>query len=233
MVFRDLKADEIECRIGVLRANGLSLLLYKNARVDMDILDEEIGADSWQRDHKAIKDNMYCGVSIWDDNKKQWITKWDAGKESNTEAEKGEASDSFKRACVNWGIGRELYTSPFIWIPSTKCNIEQTEKGYKCNDRFKVSEIEIVNKQITKVSIINSNSGVEVFNWDIDKQVKIEPIKDRTITKDEAKNLYGLLKSKGLEDESIQDTLQKGYGIEKLEQLTATQYVEIVKKLSK
>ena len=229
MKFRDLKEDEIECRIGVLKPTGLSLLLYKNARVDMDILDETVGNEGWQRDHKAIKDNMYCGVSIWDDEKKQWITKWDAGKESNTEAEKGEASDSFKRACVNWGIGRELYTSPFIWIPSSKCNIEEK----KCYDRFKVIEICIVNKQITKLVILNETTGVEVFNWDIDKQIKIEPIKDRKLNQQEAESFYHLLQVKGFDDDTITKTLQKGYGVTTINELTLSQYAEIVKKINK
>lgn len=100
--FRDLKADEIEVRVGQITAKGVTLLLYKNARTDMDILDETVGKMNWQREHKELKGNIYCGISIWDDEKKQWITKWDCGKESVTEAEKGESSDSFKRSGVNW-----------------------------------------------------------------------------------------------------------------------------------
>lgn len=108
--FRDLTADDIECRIAQVKANGLSLLLYKDARCDMKILDETVGAENWERDHKELKGNIYCGISIYDENKEIWITKWDCGSESYTEKEKGEASDSFKRAGFNWGIGRELYT---------------------------------------------------------------------------------------------------------------------------
>ena len=88
MKFRTLKEDEIECRVGQIKENGFTLLLYKNARVDMDLLDETVGAGNWQRDHKELKGNIYCGVSIWDETKKQWITKWDCGTESNTEKEK-------------------------------------------------------------------------------------------------------------------------------------------------
>lgn len=238
MEFRDLMAEEIECRIGTLKSNGLSLLLYKNARVDMDVLDETLGSENWQRDHKAIKDNMYCGVSIWDDEKKQWITKWDAGKESYTEAEKGEASDSFKRACVNWGIGRELYTSPFIWIPSAKCNIEDTGKTdsygkhiYKCTDRFNVIDIEITDKKITKLEILNETTGVQVFYWDIDKQAKIEPIIDKKLNDTECERLYNVLKAKGLDDETITKTLKKGYGVNDIHELTITQYTEILNNI--
>lgn len=138
-MFRLLRADEIECRVQTCNEKGASLLLYKDARCDMSILDETVGAMHWQRDHKELKGNIYCGVSIFDEHYCEWVTKWDAGAESYTEKEKGEASDSFKRACVNWGIGRELYTSPFIWING--CTEEKNGK-WVCKDRFKVSVIE-------------------------------------------------------------------------------------------
>lgn len=153
--FRDLKADEIELRVGICKENGLSLLLYKNARVDMDILDETVGATNWKRAHS--RDNANCIVSIWDSDKEQWITKEDTGTESNTEAEKGLASDSFKRACVNWGIGRELYTAPFIWVNKDKCNIYQQGNKYGCRDKFKVAGIKIENKRITGLMIYNQD----------------------------------------------------------------------------
>ena len=111
-MFRTLRADEIDCRIAQIKENGLCLLLYKDARCDQNILDETVGPMNWQRQH--TRDNRNCIVSIWDSEKQQWISKEDTGTESNTEKEKGLASDSFKRACVNWGIGRELYTAPFI-----------------------------------------------------------------------------------------------------------------------
>lgn len=98
--FRDLRADEIDCRPAIIKTTGLSLLLYKDARVDQDILDETVGPMNWQREH--LRDNANCKVGIWDDEKKQWVWKEDTGTESNTEKEKGLASDSFKRACFNW-----------------------------------------------------------------------------------------------------------------------------------
>ena len=83
--FRDLRADEIECRIATVKeGKGMSLLLYKDARCDMNILDETVGAFNWQRSHS--RDNANCVVSIWDDEKKQWVSKEDVGTESNTEA---------------------------------------------------------------------------------------------------------------------------------------------------
>ena len=117
-MFRLLRADEIETRVSTCTDKGITLLLYKDARADMNILDETVGAFGWKREH--TRDNANCTVSIWDDIKKQWIAKEDTGTESNTEKEKGLASDSFKRACFNWGIGRELYTAPFIYISADK-----------------------------------------------------------------------------------------------------------------
>ena len=116
MKFRDLTKDEIDVRVGQVGDGWATLLLYKDARVDMDILDETAGSENWQRRHYEVKGNMYCSVGIKCGG--EWIWKDDCGTESNTEKEKGEASDSFKRACFNWGIGRELYTAPFIWVPA-------------------------------------------------------------------------------------------------------------------
>lgn len=163
-MFRDLKESEIDCRIAQIKQNGVALLLYKDARVDQDILDETVGPENWQRDHKELKNNIYCGISIWDKEKQQWVTKWDAGKESNTEAEKGEASDSFKRAGFNWGIGRELYTAPFIWIPAEKCNIKTTQQNKLiCQDKFIIEKIKIDNKQIVGLAIKNVTTNERVF----------------------------------------------------------------------
>ena len=162
MEFRDLKADEIDVRVAQITKDWLILLLYKDARVDMNILDETLGSTNWQRDHKELKGNIYCGVSIWDTEKKQWITKWDAGAESYTEKEKGEASDSFKRACVNLGIGRELYTTPTIFIPRYAeqdgkqielFEIKDNSGKISTKTRFNVEAIEITNKVITGLAI--------------------------------------------------------------------------------
>ena len=135
-MFRLLTAREIECRIQQVKDNGLSLLLYKDARCDQNILDETVGPMNWQRHHN--RDNANCIVSIYDEKKSEWICKEDTGTESNTEAQKGLASDSFKRACVNWGIGRELYTAPFIWVSGDDCRIKER----KCLDTFTVRKIE-------------------------------------------------------------------------------------------
>ena len=169
-MFRDLKAEEIDVRIASIKKDkGLSLLLYKDARVDQDILDETVGAMNWQRKH--TRDNANCIVEIWDDEKKEWIGKEDTGAESYTEKEKGLASDSFKRACFNWGIGRELYTAPFIWIPKDKCNIQEYNGKTGCADKFIVEKIEITNKKITKIAIKNLalKEKQRVFVWEKQK----------------------------------------------------------------
>jgi len=160
--FRTLRADELECRVNVINESGFTILIYKDARCDQNVLDETVGKMNWQRDHKEIKGSVYCGVAIWDDNKKQWITKWDCGAESNTEKEKGEASDSFKRACVNWGIGRELYTAPFIYI---KGNTQKNSKGKDVPTfrRLEISKIEYENGKITQLEILGD--GQPIFTY--------------------------------------------------------------------
>ena len=160
MNFRDLTAEDIEIRVQSVKPNGLILLLYKNARVDMSILDESVGVENWQREHYECKGNLFCRVGIKCGD--SWIWKSDCGTESNTEAQKGEASDSFKRACFNWGIGRELYTAPFIWISADKCNIKD---GKKCYDEFVVEKIKIENKRITGLAIINKSKNQRCFVW--------------------------------------------------------------------
>lgn len=160
--FRKLRADEIECRIGQIKENGLTLLLYKDARCDMNVLDEAVGSLNWKREH--TRDNKNCIVSIWDKDKSEWVSKEDTGTESNTEAEKGLASDSFKRACVNWGIGRELYTAPFIWVKSEDCDIKKFGDKYKCYDKFVVTKLTYkANGDIDGLAITNTNNKKLVF----------------------------------------------------------------------
>lgn len=167
--FRPLKETEIDVRIAQVKDKGVVLLLYKDARCDMNILDETVGCERWQRHHELINGNLFCNVGInfpSDQGYEHWVWKQDVGTESYTEKEKGQASDSFKRACFNWGIGRELYTAPFIWVDEDKCNISNK----KCYDKFIVEKIVYdENKQITGLSILNttklnsSNKPLRVF----------------------------------------------------------------------
>lgn len=157
-MFRELKEDEIECKVSTINEKGISLLLYKTARTDMQILDETVGPYNWKCDYKEIKGNMYCAISIYDANKKEWITKWDCGVESAFgDKQKGEASDSFKRAGFKWGIGVSLYTAPFIWISADKCKIQESKGKLSTNDKFYVEKIEITDKVITGLSIKNQD----------------------------------------------------------------------------
>lgn len=165
--FRALTADDIECRVSTVSDKGCSLLLYKDARCDMKILDETVGAENWKRSHELINGNLFCNVSIWDEGKKEWVTKQDVGTESYTEKEKGQASDAFKRACFNWGIGRELYTAPFIWIKSGDVTLAQKNGKSTTYDKFSVEQIIVENGEIKALSIRNDSQHKRVFLFDI------------------------------------------------------------------
>lgn len=165
--FRDLTAEEIDCRVATVTDKGCSLLLYKDARVDMNILDETVGPMNWKKEYR--RDNANCILSIYDDEKKEWVGKEDTGVESYTEKEKGIASDSFKRAGFCWGIGRELYTAPFIWISSKDGNVTLTQnKNGKSTtyDKFVVEQIIIEDKKIVALSIRNKSLNKRVFLMD-------------------------------------------------------------------
>lgn len=166
MQFRRLTADEVEARVGAVSKTGLTLLLYKDARCDMRVLDETVGAENWQREHYECKGNLFCRVGINCDG--SWVWKSDCGTESRTEAEKGEASDSFKRACFNWGIGRELYTAPFIWIPTVgrdgSANYDLDAKG-RPQANFVVTGMASENGRITALQIDNSRKRRTVFTY--------------------------------------------------------------------
>ena len=172
--FRDLTKDEIEIRVQSAKENGVTLLLYKDARCDMNILDETVGADNWQNKFYEHKGILFCSLGINTNYNKvsddRWVWKDDAGSESNTEAEKGNASDARKRSGVVWGIGRELYTSPFIWISADKCNVKKIGERngkpvYGCYDDFVVEKIVIEKKKIVAIAIWNKTKDVRAFVW--------------------------------------------------------------------
>ena len=222
MEFRKLRAEEIECRIGSVHARGFTLLLYKDARVDMTILDETVGPTHWQRDHKEIKGVVYCGVGIQAvpeeyEGSYEWVWKWDAGAESYTEKEKGEASDSFKRACVNWGIGRELYTAPFI---SINAKTEQDGRGYKLVRKsdgygYKVAAIEYEGDRIAYLEIEKDGEPV----WSMEK------VQDEPINESQYKRLLELAKVIGKDGDWVLQTAGASRGSE----ITASGYVKVVK----
>lgn len=165
-MFRTLKADEIDVRVAQIDKAWATLLLYKNARVDMDILDETVGVYNWKREH--TRDNANCIVSIYDKEKHEWISKEDTGTESNTEKEKGLASDSFKRACVNLGIGRELYSSPSIFIFPKK-DIKYKNGGKEVDEFFEYKD----GKYTTKTRFY-----VDYIDYDDNRKIKDLLIRD-------------------------------------------------------
>lgn len=192
---RKLKADEIECRVAQVSQKGCSLLLYKTARVDRAILDEEFGQFGWQNDFKVIDGKMYGGIGIYSNDLDEWLWRWDAGTESNTEAIKGEASDCFKRAGFKWGIGVELYTAPFIFV-----QLETIPKGngkYDLKDKyikFQVTEIGYSDKGEINKLIIYDNQDNKVF--ELGKHTKIQEKKKEPQKSRE-------LKSKGIEPDTL------------------------------
>ena len=162
---RLLKADEIECRVAAVNENGLSLLLYKDARVDQKILDETFVPFGWKRSHQCIDGKLVCTVEIKDSETGEWIGKQDVGTTGYAEKEKSQASDSFKRACFNWGIGRELYSAAFIWIPASKVQIKKKDDKYYCSENFHVTSIAYSgSREITGISITDSR-GKSIFEW--------------------------------------------------------------------
>lgn len=198
-MFRNLKKDEIDVRVAYVKENGFSVLLYKDARADMIILDESVGAMNWKREH--TRDNKNCIVSIWDSKKNMWISKEDTGTESNNEREKGLASDSFKRACFNWGIGRELYTAPFIWISDVNL----------AKKKIKVADIEISDKRIISLMLECDNKCV--FSWTSEEYRKIKGIEEIKKKCDDMKKITNLLKeyNKNTLEECELDEIKKIY----------------------
>ena len=186
--FRTLTADEIECRVAqagkTQKGAWCSLLLYKDARCDQRLLDETVGCFSWKREHQLINGNLFCTVSIKDDSG-EWVSKQDVGTESNTEAVKGEASDSFKRACFNWGLGRELYTSPKIFVSLNDGEYSEQQGKVKVSPRvtFRVASIGYDDKRnINALVIVDGNGEARYRMGDAPKQQQKEQQKQQKPT---------------------------------------------------
>lgn len=247
---RLLRADEIECRIAVINENGLSLLLYKDARVDQKILDETFGTFGWQRSHQCIDGNLYCTVEVYDEESGTWVAKQDVGTTSFAEKEKSQASDSFKRACFNWGIGRELYTAPFIWIPTDKADIKKKDNKYYCNDHFNVVSIGYNSyREITELKIVGgqgkmvyelkakdteksigkaANKDREEKDYETKGIVQKEP-KEKKLSKGQMDSLKSELERTGVSMETVQDR----YHIQKAETMSEELYNKVMSALFK
>lgn len=239
---RLLTPDDIDVRIQSVNSGGARLLLYKNARVDMNILDETFGPMNWQRTH--TRDNTNCIVSVWDSEKQEWVSKEDTGTDSNMDAQKGRASDSFKRACFNWGIGRELYTAPDMFIYSTDLKtFKQDGNRYVCYDEFVVTDIQYQGRAISSVTVSNlKNNKVTTFKHKTPKRQNAnapttnptpkdvkptQPTDDRPITEAEISLIHKWAEKKGM---NISIVLAMA-NVETLEGLTAEGYNRIVKVL--
>ena len=183
-----LTAQDVELRVAqvVKTKSGVYavLLVYKNARIDMKILDDVFGAMNWDRKHDTIDGKLFCTVSIWDEEKQRWVSKQDVGVPSNTEATatKGEASDAFKRACFNWGIGRELYSAPDIRVKLEDYEISVGYNGKpKTYAKFYVEEMKFDKEQNKfirfKVVDKDGNTRFTIATSNKDVKTKVEPTK--------------------------------------------------------
>lgn len=221
MNFRLLRADEIDVKVKQVTAKGAIALIYKTSRVDMDILDETVGEDNWTDDYKEIKGNLYCGIGIRSNHEEPFVWKWDCGIESRSDDEgnekKGEASDAFKRSAVKWGIGRELYSAPFIFI---KAETIADGKKYKLSDPYTTYEVSKIaydeNRKITELKIVSSK-GETVFSYfkNGNSNNNVKPIKttqnkalNEAKTDDNAKSFVPITK----------DEIMRKYGVKNVQE---------------
>ncbi len=252
---RNLKAEEIEVRVAQVTQSGVQLLLYKDSRCDKRILDETFGINGWKNSYEEIKGNLFCTISIWDEEKKQWIDKCDCGVESFSEKEKGEASDAFKRAGFNVGIGRELYTRIFYFasVP-TKDNGKGKYEMVNKYEKFTVAEITIdkEKEKITKIKIANSKGDI-VFSYGYkttttkeentkeEENVKIDDFTEM-VTDEQVKLIQTLITKveksdkqifKNFENKDAKENLYKSYKVKSSKELTKTKATEMIDLLKK
>ena len=230
MEIRLLRADEIDLRMQTVKDNGFSLLLYKDARVDMNILDETFGMLGWKRKHEVINDNLFCTISIYNKETGEWIDKQDVGVESNAQKEKGQASDSFKRAAFNVGIGRELYTPIFIWISTTT---KATGR-----EKFTVSQIGYNDKrEITSLTIVDSK-GKQVYKLGsyakpVENKVTDINVKQGNLSDAQVKRLYAIGDAAGFSNIQINNSIKTDYKKDNASELTKKEYDELCSRLEK
>lgn len=165
-----LTSEDIEVKVKQITKSGALLLLYKTARTDAKVLDAAVGPMNWTCDYEEVHGNLFCRVGIREDETKDFVYKSDCGTESEQDdgnEKKAEASDSFKRSCSRWGIGRELYTSPLIWADVAT---EQQGSKFVLKDKYAkyvVTDIQYNEdtRVITKLEISNAKTGTVVFSW--------------------------------------------------------------------
>jgi len=230
--FRNLKADEIDVRINQIASNYCTMLLYKDARCDQNLLDETVGCMNWQKHYS--RDNANCIISIWDEEKQQWIEKEDTGTESISEAEKGLASDSAKRAGFCWGIGRELYSAPSIIVfprkdMGVKDRPEFFDKGdgkYTTKTYFWVEIIDYDENDNIKDLIIRDNKNHIRFS-------QLSKEKDKELTKIAEVMKKYIDANEEKDDKFDREKFYKYFNADSDEQLTYKQMQEAINLLEK
>ena len=241
---RLLNKDEIEVRVQSYndKTQKAIFLLYKDARCDMRILDETFGIDGWEREHQLIDGKLFCTVRIWSEKRNAWISKQDVGTESNTEKEKGQASDAFKRACFNIGVGRELYTAPII---SIQCSDKDLYNG-KCTLKLSVSHIAYNDKKEISELVLVDRFGNERFKWNNGKTITTNTTTndsnesvantnvvkaEKTISQDQNKRLFAISNNAGIKFEDVLKVIKKEYNLNNTLELNQTQYKAICARL--
>ena len=224
--YRLLRADEIEVRISTCNAWGVGLLLYKDARCDMNLLDEVHGSMNWQNSYQLIDGQLFCTVEVYDPEKGMWIKKQNVGTESFTEREKGRASDAFKRACFNFGVGRELYTAPnmFVYKKDLK-TLEKDDKGkYTCKDAFQVESLEYDGERISYVTVRNLKTDALLeFGTPKAVQKEYDDLGNSVISEVKAV----VLKSRCEHEQVDIEKLCKLYKVESIDELTEKKFSNI------
>lgn len=233
---RLLEAEEIECKVSTISEKGCSLLLYKTARTDMDILDEVFGPENWKDSYREVKGNLYCTISVYNEDIGEWIDKEDCGVESAFgDKEKGEASDAFKRAGFRWGIGRELYTAPFIWVQADKVKLFQGNNGkWSTYDRFTVKEIGYDDRRKINYLVIVNQNNQEVYRFGAKAFIPPEPpqlITDGTLKQIEVL-IHKLAELSGKTDEEAMTATMDKYHIEDITKITNKDGMDLVKVIT-
>lgn len=164
-----LTIDQIDFRIQSINKGGYAIILpYKDARVDMNRLNAAYGVGNWQRKHELINGNLFCAVGLWNKDIGQWCWVQDVGTESNTEKQKGQASDSFKRACFNLGIGIELYDYPLITVKLNQDEFKVENNKAKATWNLKLKEwvwFSQFTDGVLSCLAAKDNNGKTRFNW--------------------------------------------------------------------
>lgn len=255
ITFRDLRPDEIEVRVGATvkdrngTPTGFQVMLYKTARVDTTILDETFGIFGWKNHYYQVKNTMICSVSIWDEDKKEWVNKDNGGDDDfSMEQVKAECSDSMKRCCFNLGIGKKLYSASKIYMVVPIDDNNDPKKS-----RYQVDEIEYDETSITKLVISNKKTKEVVISHGVKRKYNQDNKKVETKKEDSP-----TMKNEDSDDENmpireeekawIQDYigqlsgdryndffnwLEKDFGTRRIADLTASQGIIIVSRLKR